>query len=74
MPQLVLESLDNLVSAREAAQHCGVTVDTIHKWRKKGHLEPADVDSSNHALYRLIDVMRAEQKTRRRMLGANRVA
>lgn len=71
---LDLESLDDLIPARRAAEICGVTVDTIHKWRKKGYLEVKGLDAKNHSMYKVIDVMRAEQRTRRQMLGKHRVS
>ena len=70
----VPESLDDLVSVRDAANMCGVATSTIHSWAARNLIEPSDIDASGHKLYRRIDILKAEQKTRRRMLGANRIA
>ena len=61
------------MSVREAANMCGVALSTVHGWINRGFLCPADVDSSGHRLYRMIDVLRAERDTRRRAVGRNRI-
>lgn len=70
----VPESLDNLVSTKEAAEYCGVTIATVSNWRGRGYLEPSDLDSSSRPLYRLIDVLRVARDTRRRAVGTSRTA
>lgn len=68
------DTLERLVSAREAATDVGVSVKTIHHWAAKGYLKPFDIDSSGHKLYRLIDVLRTSRDTRQRAVGARRIA
>jgi DNA-binding transcriptional MerR regulator len=74
MPELVPETLDNLLSVREAASLCGVAVSTVHGWAHRGLLEPSDIDPSGHRLYKMIDVLRAARDTRQRAIGKNRLA
>lgn len=71
---LVPESLDNLVTTTEAAQHCGVGKSTITMWKERGHLQPSGLDANGRPLYRLIDVLRAARDTRRNAAGARRTA
>lgn len=71
--QLVPETLDSLVSTSEAADACGVAVSTIRVWVNRGYLKPSGLDIKNRPLYRLIDVLRTEQHTRRRAAGASRL-
>lgn len=71
---LVPETLDNLVSTAEAATECGVEAATVRQWVKRGHLRPADIDTSGRPLYRLIDVLRAARDTRQRAIGRRRTA
>lgn len=56
--------LESLVSSAEAANLAGVKVDTIRKWRERGHLEPAGLTAKGRPLYRWIDVAKAERATR----------
>jgi len=71
---LLPESLDNLVSTREAAEACGVGSSTVRKWAHLGYLSPTGLDNNNRPLYRLIDVLRCARDTRRRALGQGRTA
>ena len=71
---LVPETLDNLVSTREAAEACGIDSSTVRKWVQRGHLAPSGLDNNNRPLYRLIDVLRCARDTRRRALGHGRTA
>lgn len=71
---LVAADLDQLVSAREAAAHTGLSVQTVHSWAARGHLQPSGLDNRGHKLYRLIDVLRVARDTRKRAIGAGRTA
>lgn len=71
---LVPETLDNLVSTTEAANACGVAVNTVSMWRTRGYLEPTGLDERGRPLYKLIDVLRAARDTRRRAVGEKRIA
>lgn len=66
MTDLVPEELDNLVGTVAAADAVQKTPATIRKWKQLGYLKPAGLDERHRPLYRLIDVLRTEQKTRRR--------
>jgi predicted site-specific integrase-resolvase len=54
-----------LLTASEAASYAGVTVAAVVNWRTRGHLHPAGI-RRGRPLYRLIDVAKAEHKTRKR--------
>lgn len=71
---LVAADLDQLVSAREAASHIGLTVESVRNWDKRGYLKPSGLDTKGHKLYKLIDVLRVARDTRKRALGAGRTA
>lgn len=71
---LVAADLDQLVSAREAAAHIGLSVESVRSWEKRGHLAPSGLDNRGHKLYRLIDVLRVARDTRKRALGYGRTA
>ena len=71
---LVPESLDNLVSTREAAEACGLGTSAIRNWVSRGYLTASGLDNNNRPLYRLIDVLRCARDTRRRALGQGRTA
>lgn len=71
---LVPEQLDNLVSTREAADHCGVAVSTIRVWASRGYLQASGLDHNDRPLYKLIDVLRAARDTRQRAVGVGRLA
>lgn len=71
---LVPESLDELVTTREAADACGVTVAAISNWKTRGYIAPSGLDHHNRPMYKLIDVLRAARDTRRRAVGASRIA
>lgn len=62
---------DALLTVAEAAEHCGVKPVTIRQWRYRGHLPIATDergkelrDGRGRPLFRLLDVARAEFKTR----------
>jgi DNA-binding transcriptional MerR regulator len=65
---LVDADLDQLVSTVEAANIVGVEPTTIRQWKTRHILEPSGLDKYKRPLYRLLDVMQAEQKTRRSMI------
>jgi predicted site-specific integrase-resolvase len=48
----------------EAATAAQVTVDAIHKWRRRGHLPDAGRDRQGRIKVRAVDVIRAERATR----------
>lgn len=65
--------LNALLSAKEAAAYTGVTVAAICKWRERGHLPVAKDqqgreirDKQGRPRYRLLDVAKAENATKRR--------
>jgi hypothetical protein len=65
--------LNALLSAKEAAQYAGVSVAAICKWRERGHLPVATDergqeirDKQGRPRYRLLDVAKAENATKRR--------
>jgi len=60
------DGLDSLVSATEAANLCGVTVQAFSEWVKRGQLAPSGLDSRGRKLYRLLDVAKAQRTTRDR--------
>ena len=57
--------LDTELSTAEAAHLAGVSVPVIWQWKKRGHLVPTSYDAKGRPLYRGIDVLRAEAKTRK---------
>ena len=70
MPDL---DVNALLSASEAAAYAGVTVAAICKWRERGHLPVAlEADGTEirdhrgRPRYRLLDVAKAENATKRR--------
>ena len=66
--------LDALLSAKEAAAYAGVSIAAICKWRERGHLPVATDprtgqeirDPQGRPRYRLLDVAKAENATKRR--------
>ena len=54
------------LTATQAAAYAGVTVAAIVNWRNRGHLPVTCHDPHGRPLYRLLDVARAERKTRKR--------
>jgi hypothetical protein len=62
------ETLDvtALITASQAAEYAGVTVQAVVNWRARGHLKPAGHRSDGTPLYRLLDVAKAEHATRKR--------
>jgi hypothetical protein len=71
----ILPDLDvnALLSAKEAAAYAGVSVAAICKWRERGHLpvardaEGSEIrDKQGRPRYRLLDVAKAENATKRR--------
>lgn len=69
---LVVEDLDNHVTASEAATELGCTVTAIQNWVRRGYLKPAGIDirdGRERDVYKLIDVLRVVRDTRSRALG-----
>jgi hypothetical protein len=71
----ILPDLDvnALLPAKEAAAYAGVSIAAICKWRERGHLPVATDeqgreirDRQGRPLYRLLDVAKAENATKRR--------
>ena len=70
MPDL---DINALLTAKEAAGYAGVSIAVICKWRERGHLPVARDerggeirDERGRPRYRLLDVAKAENATRRR--------
>lgn len=51
-------------STTEAAEAAGVTPDVIYQWKRRGKIQP--VNRRGWPRYRALDVLRAEQSTRKR--------
>jgi len=63
--------LNTLVSATQAAHIINPgdttkTVNRIRDWKRRGILTPTGLDPQNRPLYRIIDILRVEQKMRNR--------
>jgi predicted site-specific integrase-resolvase len=52
------------LTAREAADHCGVSLVTVYSWVRRGHLKVEGLDHRGQKLFRHLDVARAEMATR----------
>lgn len=65
---IVDADLECLVSTVEAAGFVGVDPQTVRQWKTRKLLAPSGLDKYNRPLYRLIDVMKTEQKTRQSMI------
>lgn len=66
---MVPESLDDLVSATEAANRIQARASTIRSWAARGYLDASGLDERNRPLYKMIDVLRCARDTRRRAIG-----
>lgn len=62
---LTPDGVDELITAAQAAQHCGVTPEAIRLWVHRGKLTPAGRDARGRNLFRLLDVARCEHSTRK---------
>ncbi|MFG3228127.1 MerR family transcriptional regulator [Kitasatospora sp. NPDC048194] len=58
--------MNELMTPAEGADLCGVTVDTIWQWKRRGLIQPDGLDERGRPLYRQITLARAEAKTRKR--------
>jgi DNA-binding transcriptional MerR regulator len=58
--------VDAKLTASQAAEYAGVTVQAIVNWRQRGHLHPAGFNGEGRRVYRLLDVAKAEHATRGR--------
>lgn len=58
--------LDDLVDTATAAEQVRVEPATIRKWKQRELIQPSGLTEDGKPMYRLIDVLRAEQKTRQR--------
>ena len=63
---LTVSGPDMMVTTREAAGLCRVKIDTVRKWVRRGHLEVAGLNEVGWPMYRVVDVAKAEYKTRER--------
>jgi hypothetical protein len=62
---LIIGSLAiTLWDTAESAEAVRVQPGTVRKWASRGHLAPAGLDERGRPLYRAIDVIHAEHKTR----------
>jgi predicted site-specific integrase-resolvase len=52
------------LTAREAADHFGVSNKTVYRWIAEGRLQVGGLDERNQKLFRLLDVARVEKATR----------
>jgi predicted site-specific integrase-resolvase len=64
LPLSIAPDLDEFLTTTRAANLIGVKVETIRKWRERGHLEVKGLDERGRPMYRWIDVVRAERATR----------
>lgn len=60
----IAPDLDELIGTVRAANLVGVKVETIRKWRQRGHLEVKGLDERGRPMHAWIDVVRAERATR----------
>lgn len=69
LPEPLPDGIDlsvTLWTATESGRYAGVTPNSVHNWRYRGHFEIAGRDDRGHPLFRAIDVIRAEKATRER--------
>ncbi|MGW4437025.1 helix-turn-helix domain-containing protein [Streptomyces sp. NPDC004596] len=52
------------LTAREAADLTGVSLQTIYSWERRGHLKVEGLDHRGQKLFRHLSVARAEKATR----------
>ncbi len=64
MPLHLAPDLDELIGSVQAANLVGVKVETIRKWRQRGHLEVKGLDERGRPMHRWLDVVKAERATR----------
>lgn len=62
---LVTDGLDQKMTAVEASTVFGVSADLIRKWASLGKITAVGIDQRGRKLYKLIDIARYEQQTRR---------
>lgn len=65
---------DDRVTYAEAAIVAGVPVTTVRQWKSRRDLEPVGIGDDGRLLFRPIDVLRAEAKTRTTVQGRRRQA
>lgn len=58
--------IGRLLTTSEAATAAMVSVEVVRKWMHRGHLPVAERDERGRPLYRWIDVVKAEHRTRER--------
>lgn len=59
------DGLEQQLTTAEASAIFGVTAATIRKWASLGKIQAVGIDRSRRKLYRLIDLAKYEQQTRR---------
>jgi len=62
---LVTDGLDSKLTATEASSVFNVTAALVRKWASLGKIHAVGLDPRGRKLYRLIDLARYEQETRR---------
>ncbi|MGY1773520.1 MerR family transcriptional regulator [Blastococcus sp. SYSU D00813] len=63
-PDLPYDLHEDLIDYPEAARLAGVPEPTVRQWKSRHHLDPAGKDARGRPLFRPIDVLRAEARTR----------
>ncbi|GAA0200612.1 hypothetical protein [Glutamicibacter creatinolyticus] len=69
LQNLTPADLDTLVTARQAAEilnptNTTKTVNRIYDWKRRGIIQPTGLDQWNRPVYRIIDILRTEQRMR----------
>lgn len=62
---LTTDGLEQKLTAAEASSVFNVTTALIRKWASLGKIDAVGIDQRGRKLYRLIDIARYEQQTRR---------
>lgn len=65
---------DELVDTPTAAEAVFVHPATIRSWKAKGLIKPSGLNQYGHPMYRFIDILRAEQKMRKRGMPRRKIS